>query len=353
MFDQLFNAFTAFHQIGFMFGGLVFCAVGFALIGNYIYWHKKAEHKKARIVSVKKTKSTGKNGSAMYRAVVEYQTSRGELVRAESNGSSSSLTDKVPGTRVDILVMPDKPHEYMRVGWFWIVFGAIFVLPGLVLFYISFTAYEFNIFTPIIFFGFIAYIGFKISRAWKKKSVRETIAQFRSRTNEERLKRRGDEPELSQSEVREQLKKYTSANRWLTPIFGIIAIGLMAGAYYMGKDVAALTATGLRADGKVVRIEQQHSSSSSGSSTTYYPIVSFRDKSGNQHEFRDQFGSNPASYSTGEAVTVLYDRHNQKKMQIDRGIGNWTVPAIFGVIGSLLLLGSIHSSRSSRKYQRY
>jgi hypothetical protein len=49
------------------------------------------------------------------------------------------------------------------------------------------------------------------------------------------------------------------------------------------------------------------SSSEDSSGDVYNPIVEFRAQDGMEYSFRHTIGSNPASYSVGEEVEVLYD----------------------------------------------
>lgn len=76
---------------------------------------------------------------------------------------------------------------------------------------------------------------------------------------------------------------------------------------------------------------------SSGSDrSSYYPVVRFTDADGSEVRFKDDFGSNPPSYSVGEAVTVLYVRGGAAHdAMIDRGLWNWLPTALLALFGSV------------------
>jgi hypothetical protein len=73
-----------------------------------------------------------------------------------------------------------------------------------------------------------------------------------------------------------------------------------------------------------------------------YPVVRFTTASGASVQFRDHQGSKPASYSVGEKVRVRYRAGGPaESAAIDRGIWNWTGPAVFGLVTLLCTLFAI------------
>jgi len=74
---------------------------------------------------------------------------------------------------------------------------------------------------------------------------------------------------------------------------------------------------------------------------TAYPIVEFKDAKGTQRRVTTSTGSAPASFSVGAAVTVLYDRDNPERAEIDSLGELWLLPTILLGGGALFLFIAI------------
>jgi hypothetical protein len=124
-------------------------------------------------------------------------------------------------------------------------------------------------------------------------------------------------------------------NRWVTSVLVLFAVLLVVGGVYQGARIARLEASGSRAPGEIIRLDEESRSDSS----SYYPIVRFSTGSNTSVEFRDDAGSNPPLYQPGDKVTVLYLPGNpQSTAIIDRGLWwNWTIPVIALAFATLLL----------------
>ena len=70
----------------------------------------------------------------------------------------------------------------------------------------------------------------------------------------------------------------------------------------------------------------------------YYPIFVFEDAQGNKHHVESLSGSNPAAYSVGDSVTVLYEADKPDNAEIDTFLNVWIWPVAFAGFGVLNLL---------------
>ncbi|MGB9179614.1 MAG: DUF3592 domain-containing protein [Pyrinomonadaceae bacterium] len=70
----------------------------------------------------------------------------------------------------------------------------------------------------------------------------------------------------------------------------------------------------------------------------YYPQVQFTAASGQPVTFQSSVGSNPAGYSVGQTVGVLYDQRNPQQAEIDSAQSLWFVPGCMFAMGLLFLV---------------
>lgn len=117
-------------------------------------------------------------------------------------------------------------------------------------------------------------------------------------------------------------------------IFLAIGLGMLAGAGYWASRTQVFVDRAGAAPGKVIDLEQSRSSNS----TTYYPVVKFKTKSGQERTFRSSSGSSPPSYSVGESVGVLYDESEPSDARIRSFFALWGGPVILGGLGSIFFL---------------
>lgn len=69
-----------------------------------------------------------------------------------------------------------------------------------------------------------------------------------------------------------------------------------------------------------------------------YPIVAFQDASGQRVEFQSSSGSNPASYSVGKIVSVLYRAGEPQSARINGFFSLWGAALIVGILGGVFSL---------------
>lgn len=347
VFDLMFSGMMAFNQVGWMLGGLIFTALGGALLSNALYWRLKAMRVEGEIIGVREKKQ------GMYHNVYRYTLPTGESFEASSDTGSSLTGGRETGRRVALMVFPDKPDEVRESGGYLMgIFGAIFLAPGIWMFYMALTAYPVTPMTGLVAVGMIVMLVKKARRFLIPKAERLSVTDWKNKKMATRraevssLPVRSMEEILSAPETIEKLEKQRKSARIAAPLLLLFAGGLIWGGLYLGQKMRVLENQGLRAPGEVVRLEESRSSDS----TSYHPVVEFTDSTGNARSFRDSMGSNPPSYHRGEAVTVLYlAGAPEESATIDRGLWNWLVPFLLGGFGALLLFASFGLFRQMRQ----
>lgn len=138
---------------------------------------------------------------------------------------------------------------------------------------------------------------------------------------------------------------------FLSVLFGVIGLGLLAGAIALALNTRSFISTAKRAQGSVIELIEKRDSDGS---VTYKPVVAFTADSGASVNFTSSFSSNPPAYDVGEGVEVLYAPDNPNKARI-RGFGSlWLGPTILGGIGAVFAsigFGILIASRLNKKKQ--
>ena len=369
IFNMLFDAMTAYNQIGYMLGGMVFLAIGGTLICMFFYEHLTGRRIRGKVAGVRVLgrasipadfKQVGNSAYAgeMYYAVYEYTGPDGKVYQSGDGTGSSGLNDKIPGTPVWLYVNPRHPEKISRAGLLWLIFGVVFAAPGVLFLRLAFTLFKFNIFTVLIPLALLAHIFFKIRSKLKPHELHDKMTQFladaktyRSAPGQPAASTLPAGRDLTREEIKTRVQAMQKTNRMVAPVVSILAAALIVAGFYLGQSMAALTATGMRAAGQVVRVESVYSSSNHGG-YTYYPVVGFALPNGGHREFRDRIGSNPPMQSTGDKVTVLYDPAKPEQAMIDRGIWNWALSGGLVLGGLVLLLMMLKSLSNSRQISR-
>ncbi len=108
---------------------------------------------------------------------------------------------------------------------------------------------------------------------------------------------------------------------------------------------------GTHAEGKVVENVSRRSQNSSGGAYSYYPIVEFMTDAGKSVRIQSTLGTNPALYSVGDSVKVLYDAKQPNRAKIDSDTEAWlpvglaAFGSIFALIGLYVVFVEISSAR--------
>ena len=120
------------------------------------------------------------------------------------------------------------------------------------------------------------------------------------------------------------------------------------------RRASALEATGVHAQGTVVRLAPvQSRGRNGGSSTTYAPVVSYSNAAGAQVQFTNGESASPPDYVVGARVDVIYDPADPTQAAINSFSSMWLGAVAPGIAGGVMLLLSlvlgISGVRSSTK----
>lgn len=318
MFDAFFKIMTAYNALMLLLGGVVCLGIGGLLLGNAAMWRLHGRRVTAKVTGVL---AESRRKEAMYYPVFTY-TLDGVERRTESTGGSSSLTDKIPGTRVSIFVRPDKPDDCYVPSTALLAFGVVFSVPGIFLCWQAVKMFEGGLVTWLVALGLIGFLGMKIARLIKPRTEWETKSTFIARKQAERQQKRASMSLLSEDEVARLLQRQRKTSVAWIPVVLLLGGSLIAGGGYMWNRTGALLHSGVRAEGEVTSLE----ASRGANSTSYYPHIAFVGQDGARHSFKDGIGSNPPLYKVGEKLHVIYDPTHPDRAMVDRGIWNRLIP---------------------------
>ena len=125
---------------------------------------------------------------------------------------------------------------------------------------------------------------------------------------------------------------------WIVKVvFAVIGTGLSIGALFLYRSSSEYLERALRAEGEVVDLHLSRGSSSDDG-PTYRPVVRFSMDDGAPREFTSSTGSNPASYSVGERVEVLYFEDSPQDAKINSFSDLWLGTLILGGLGATFFL---------------
>lgn len=345
LFDLIFQGAEAFNQIIIFMVGSVIFIIGAMMIAGHFHTQAKTKKVKARICAVRAEKRS--NDNDMYYPVVEYVDQQGNLIQAESMSGSSILHNKIPDTRLTVLIDPDKPNRFNHDGRVLLIIGAFLGLVGVGICIFSLKAFDFTPFSVLGGVLLLLWTGLKIKRNIKPRDQWEKPNEFMERKYADFLEKRERLTLLDKNDVKERLRKQAVQKRKWAPFFILIGLALCGGGGYFAVSLNDMLQNGIRAEGKVVEMK----SDCDTEGCTYRPVVRFKDKNGKTKRFEDSIGSNPPSHKVGDDVTVLYLENGRKKPMIDRGIWNWVLPA--GFVGCGLLIVIVLISQISRTRQRH
>jgi hypothetical protein len=130
-------------------------------------------------------------------------------------------------------------------------------------------------------------------------------------------------------------------------IFLFIGTGLLVGAYFLYQSTASFIEGAEEAPGTVINLSR-----SGSDEPTYYPEVEFKTREGQEVVFFSSTGSNPASYSVGEKVVVLYEPENPTNAEIKSFFSLWAgalivggIGVVFFLVGGIMVLVTVASAR--------
>ncbi len=325
--------FWHYMAIGLAFGG--FGGVFLLLFAAGVFFNNRKSE-------VKETEEKHSIMNEIYYPVYEFKNARGDLVEHSSKNGSNSFLSSVPGSYTRILIDPNNPEKVKLPSMAIIIFGLVFLLPGLFIGGLALQQ-ELNYMTFVIPVIFLGYIGFKIMRFVRKIPKKEwnegladlkkngiTVTSSSGNYKSARL--------LEPHEVKIRIRKHTGYMRIWGVFLLLISAGLGTGSYFSGLSMIDMVRNGVKAKGEVVDIESRYSSSSDSSGYTYYAVVEFKDMSNATHRFRDSVGSSSSLYKRGDDVDVIYMPEDKSDAIIDRGLMNWGLSGGLAIACILMLL---------------
>lgn len=344
MFHLIADGIQAYNQIGLFLGALICLGIGGLILGNAAYWRMHALRASGTVIGV-----LDKSGS--YTAVYRYTLPDGQSHEAKSDTSSSAVAGRETGRIVPLMVSAHDPSSAREANRYLLdIVGVVVLLLGILLGYIAVTSYPLTPMTWITAAGMLVYLAERGRRVFIPKGARPSLEEWRRQRGLgaaiDLAQVKPIEDIVSLAAVRQTREAQQQARKG-APLVGIFVIILAALGVYQTLKLAHLEAAGLRAEGRVVRLQRESSSNDS----TYYPIVEFRTRDNMKVQFKDRVGSNPPGYRQGDKVTVLYLADNaQNESMIDRGaVGNWAIPAILflsAVVVASILIAMLRSARA-------
>ena len=112
-----------------------------------------------------------------------------------------------------------------------------------------------------------------------------------------------------------------------TLIFGLVGLGLLAGAVYALSSTLSFRSNSKRAEGVVVELQRGGKGAK--------PVVEWKDSKGGVHRVTGGVSSSPPAYSVGEKTDVRYDPAHPEDARIDGFLENWFVALILGILGTV------------------
>lgn len=336
---------------------LIFMAVAPIFIGFFMFaasMQKRQKYAKQGI-----GRKAGYMGEVYY-PVYEYKGSEGSYTEKVSEAGSSSLLNKQPGRRITLLRFAGQGDDKVRrPSLLLLLFGMVFLLPGLAVMYMAVTEFETNVMTYLMVLALFSFIGFKIWRkvqAVPRDQFQKGLAHYKKKGFEFKISSGpgGKNAEtLTAQQLKPRLKRQAKHAKYGACACLVVAFTMLGIAYYTGQDMIERTQNGVSATGTVVDVARRYSSSSGsgGSGYMYYSVVRFTDHMGKSWRFEDSVGRSTAVHRGGETVPVLYVPHQPSRAIIDRGIMNWGLSAglaLAALIALWLALYNFQSARISR-----
>jgi hypothetical protein len=305
---------------------LLFFLPGAFLLGNALAWRIRAERVTGSVIGVRA------RGKTSYCAVYRYTNAAGRTVDASCNDWSASLADKQTGLTRQLMVLADQPTLVRNASSILLeAGGAAFLIVG---FLIARPQGATLVGFDLVLGALLGWYAFKRKVGPGAHPVAPDTAPL------QRAEEILATSEAAQRAVRNQ--------RRTGPISIVIGLAMLAVAVGAGRSMSQFETAGVRASGKVLELVLRSAGRHGGS--VYHPVVRFTTASGTLVQFEDRVGASPPQYQVGDDVQVLYLANAPPSSAvIDRGIGNWTLPAIFGLAGAALIalgLRQISAARS-------
>ncbi len=125
---------------------------------------------------------------------------------------------------------------------------------------------------------------------------------------------------------------------WSSVIFFLvftIGVLLASAAWSNYQETQSFVATANPVQGYITAFRQ---STDSDGAISYFPVISFQDETGQQHEVRASFSVSLADWNIGDAITILYDKTAPNEAIINSFSELYALVIILGIIGLIFLL---------------
>lgn len=338
-------------EIIFLIVGLALLGVGAAIIASEVRDRRDTEPVEAKVIGFSLGKSNNPN-LASFHTVAEYIGRNGLKYYVEGSVGSSAPLHMV-GQSVTVLTRPCEPERaVLKSATSYMLGGglAVFGLFAVALFWFTFSLNIFSLVTAAII---LSGLGIKIRGAWRKEPLsveawnayKKKVLSTRVFTENSRDQIVWADPMRLASAIEVQRK----TNRFAVPVLLALGLGLLFVGYHFYEKTERFLRSAEPATGTVVELRRHDSSDGTD---TYSAVVEYSDQRGGNFRFVDSLSSSPPTYHTGQTVHVLYNREDPNDAQIDRGLLNYWLTALFGSMGSLFLLMGVQSARKrSRREQ--
>ncbi|MCB1592054.1 MAG: DUF3592 domain-containing protein [Alphaproteobacteria bacterium] len=341
------------HNMGISIAFIAFSSVFILIFSSIAIYGNKPARK-----GLKGKVSKGGYGQETYYPVFEYRTPQGE--RAEFTGSvgGNTFLHILPGTPVSLLMIPGDPPKVKKRGYISLIFGLIFLIPGLFIGQMALAQFKFSFGVVLLIGGAVAFIFFKAVKFLDKipsEDKRKGWEALRSGEafNSENFKVTSKDNSskgrlLTSGEIRDRTASQVKVTRISGYIMLLLVLGLSIGAYYAGLSMLSYVNEGISVRGEVTGLRSKRSDDS----TVYHALVKFTDKEGKERRFEDSVGSSHPSYKQGDDVAVLYLPDSPGDAIIDRGIWNWTLSGLLAAGAFFLLWAALASFRTVARAER-
>ncbi|MBT5073799.1 MAG: DUF3592 domain-containing protein [Kordiimonadaceae bacterium] len=293
----------------------------------------------------------------MYHSTFQYRTPDGRSFEQTSSMSSNIIIGRMPGTELELLVMPERPEKVRKPTLVWLIFGIVFFIPGIFILNMAFNNFESNYMSGVLILAGGGYIGYKLSVLYEKMTrsefdrslLKEAWQNFKTKgieTSGEEIKGRV----LETSEVVERIKAHLKYYFVTGIIMLALTVGLGGGAYFTASNMINLSQNGQTANGEIIDVSSRSSNDNSG--YTYYAIARFIDNKGQSIKFEDSFSSSQPLYRIGEKVDILYSDDNPADAIIDRGIYNWIISLALAGAAVLTLWGALYYFTAAQRFEK-
>jgi hypothetical protein len=120
------------------------------------------------------------------------------------------------------------------------------------------------------------------------------------------------------------------AVRVILGLFFVLGMGAVVGACFTFLHTRQFLQNAVGVSGVVVENVVGHGSNGN---PAYFPRIRFQTADGHEIDFVSRTGNNPAAYSVGESVSVLYDPQQPNKASVNSFVSLWLATIILVPLG--------------------